>query len=378
MSACSEGAETLTMKTSAMTMKTGAKTTVRNHGLRCAGGAGAFIRGFNEGPPVVREVVLDISLAICPTVCDPFDPGTREGFILVSKAPPKKASKEGNGAPSADGAPKNAELADFLRNRREAIRPEDVGLPGGGRRRTPGLRREEVAQLAGVGTTWYTWLEQGRDVRASASVLEAISGALDLTPAEHAHVMLLGRGEEVVPVRAPKEILDPTIKRLVANLDPNPACITGRRFDILAWNRAHAAVFGDPAKMPEGRRNLLWRLFTDPASRQLHSDWEEGARRIVARFRGEAARYVGDPDFEDLISALRERSPELREWWDLHEVATSGVGRKVINHPTAGKLYFEHAPFRPTESLEQRLVLYSAVDKGKTPEKMVELLAESS
>src|SRR5262245_44933232 len=270
MSACSEGAETLTMKTSAMTMKTGAKTTVRNHGLRCAGGAGAFIRGFNEGPPVVREVVLDISLAICPTVCDPFDPGTREGFILVSKAPPKKASKEGNGAPSADGAPRRAELADFLRNRREAIRPEDVGLPGGGRRRTPGLRREGVAQLAGVGTTWYTWLEQGRDVRASGSVLEAIAGALQLTPAERGHLILLGRGEEVRPCKGPKEKVHPTVARLVEGLDPNPACITGRRYDFLAWNDAHSAVFGDPGEMADGRQNFLWSVFTDPARRALH------------------------------------------------------------------------------------------------------------
>jgi transcriptional regulator with XRE-family HTH domain len=322
-------------------------------------------------------------------VCDDIDPGTREGFILVSKTPPKQSKKappangKVNGHGSAalaigDGAPRRAELADFLRNRREALRPEDVGLPGGGRRRTPGLRREEVAQLAGVGTTWYTWLEQGRDVRASASVLEAISSALELTPAEHAHLMLLGRGEEVAPARAPEETVDPTVKRLVENLDPNPACITGRRFDILAWNHAHAVVFGDPAEMPDGRRNLIWRLFTDPASRKLHPDWEEGARRIVARFRGEAARYIGDPDFDDLISALQERSPEFREWWNLHEVATSGVGRKVLNHPTAGKLYFEHATFRPQESAEQRLVLYSAVEKANTPEKLKKLLAPAS
>jgi transcriptional regulator with XRE-family HTH domain len=325
-------------------------------------------------------LVWAVSLAIRATVCDDVDPGTREGFILVSKAPPKQASKT-NGAGSAatangDGAPRRAELADFLRNRREAIRPEDVGLPGGGRRRTPGLRREEVAQLAGVGTTWYTWLEQGRDVRASASVLEAISRALELTPAEHAHVMLLGRGEEITPGRAPKEIVNPTVKLLVEGLGDGPSCLTGRRFDFLAWNRAHSVVFGDPAEMPDGRRNLLWSLFTDPARRELHPDWEEGARRIVARFRSEAARHVGDPDFEELISALRERSPEFREWWDLHEVATSGVGRKILRHPTAGKLVFEHAVFRPQESPEQRLVLYSAAPQANTPEKLAKLLAD--
>lgn len=327
---------------------------------------------------MVREVVLDVSLAIRGSVCDHFDPGTREGFILVSKAPPKRtagAPKTGNGA-AGDGAPRRAELADFLRNRREAIRPDDVGLPAGGRRRTPGLRREEVASLAGVGTTWYTWLEQGRDVRASASVLESIAGALGLTPAERSHLILLGRGEEVPVERAPKEELHPTIRRLVENLSPNPACITGRRFDFLAWNEAHSVIFGDPGEMPDGRRNLIWSIFMDPARRTLHEDWKTGARRLVARFRAQAARYVGDPDFEDLIDALREGSPEFREWWGLHEVASSGVGRKVLRHPEVGKLVFEHASFHPTdENTDTRLILYTPTSIAKTPEKLAELLA---
>jgi hypothetical protein len=207
-------------------------------------------------------------------------------------------------------------------------------------------------------------------------VLESIAGALELTPAEHAHLMLLGRGEEVAQGRAPKETVDPTIRRLVENLGPSPTCLTGRRFDFLAWNEAHSAVFGDPAEMPDGRHNLLWRIFMEPRIRKLHPDWEEGARRIVARFRSEAARHIGDPDFDDLIAALQEGSPEFRKWWELHEVATSGVGRKVVRHPTAGKLVFEHAVFRPQESPEQRLVLYTPVSKTDTPEKLAKLLAE--
>jgi transcriptional regulator with XRE-family HTH domain len=315
------------------------------------------------------------SLAIWTTVCDHVDPGTREGVILVSKAPPKKGTKGNRGAPSVDGEPRRAELADFLRNRREAIRPEDVGLPGGGRRRTPGLRREEVAQLAGVGTTWYTWLEQGRDVRASAPVLESIAGALQLTPAERAHLVLLGRGEQV-PVRGPKETIHPTVRKLVESLDPNPACIIGRRYDFLVWNDAHSAVFGDPSEMPDGRRNLLWSMFMDPERRTLHEDWKTGARRLVARFRAQAARHVGDPDYEDLIAALQESSPEFRGWWELHEVASSGVGRKVLKHPEAGKLVFEHAVFLLQESPEQRFVLYTSVPTANTPKKLTKLLAK--
>ena len=312
-----------------------------------------------------------VPLAIREPVCDHFDPGTREGLILVSKAPPKPPT---NGD-AADDVPRLAELADFLRTRREALRPEDVGLPGGGRRRTPGLRREEVSQLAGVGTTWYTWLEQGRYVRASASVLEAIAGALQLTPAERAHLILLGRGEQAAPAKSPSEKVHPTIRKLVESLNPSPACIAGRRYDFLAWNDAHAAVFGDPAEMPDGRRNLLWSIFTDQARRTLHADWNEGARRLVARFRAQAARHVGDPDFESLISALQQASPEFREWWDLHEVAGSGVGRKVLNHPEAGKLVFDHAVFRPQESQEQRFIIYSAAPDANTPEKLRKLLS---
>jgi transcriptional regulator with XRE-family HTH domain len=331
------------------------------------------------------------ALAIRDEVCNDFYAGTREGVILVSKAPPKSARKttktggrkkqaerpRANG--NRDGVPRRAELADFLRNRREALQPEEVGLPGGGRRRTPGLRREEVAALAGVGTTWYTWLEQGRDVRASVPVLEAVAGALDLTAAERAHLILLGRGEQIDPERSPKEELDPTLKRMVETLGPSPASIIGRRWDFLAWNDAYAAVFGEP-QSTGGRRNAIWSIFMDPARRELHSDWEEGARRIVARFRADSARYVGDPDFEALISALQEGSPEFREWWDLHEIATPGVGKKVLNHPIAGKMKFWHAVFRFEEASDQRLILYTPCREpgSKTPEKLEKLLAGHS
>ncbi|HEY3090560.1 MAG TPA: helix-turn-helix domain-containing protein, partial [Jatrophihabitantaceae bacterium] len=142
------------------------------------------------------------------------------------------------------------ELASFLRSRREGVRPQDVGLAPGARRRTPGLRREEVAQLAGVGTTWYTWLEQGRDVRASMEVLEAIAGALRLTPAERTHLVLLGRGEQPPPRRAPAERVSPTLRRLVENLGGNPAYILGRRWDYLAWNRAATVILGDVGAVP--------------------------------------------------------------------------------------------------------------------------------
>jgi PAS domain-containing protein len=189
---------------------------------------------------------------------------------------------------------------------------------------------------------------------------------------------MLGRGEQVAPVKGPKEKVHPTVRNLVEGLDPNPACIIGRRYDFLAWNEAHSAVFGDPSEMPDGRRNLLWSIFMDPERRTLHEDWNRGARRLVARFRAQAARHVGDPDFEDLISALQEASPEFREWWDLHEVAASGVGRKVLNHPKVGELVFEHAVFRPEDHPEMRCILYSATAAADTQKKLRRLLAGRS
>jgi transcriptional regulator with XRE-family HTH domain len=274
-----------------------------------------------------------------------------------------------------DGVSRRAELADFLRRRRDALQPDDVGLPNGGRRRTPGLRREEVAQLAGVGTTWYTWLEQGRDVRASQSVLESLAEALRMTAAERSHLMLLGRGEEVAPAQPRTETLEPTVARLVENLGNSPACILGRRWDYLAWNGAFAAVFCDPMKYPEGRRNNLWSIFTDSVRRQRMSDWEEGARNALARFRADNARHLGDPDFEELIEALRDASEEFRCWWKRHEVARSGTGRKELKHPTLGKLWFEHSVFKLEENPEQRLILYSPLPRCNTPAKIAQLLA---
>jgi transcriptional regulator with XRE-family HTH domain len=289
-------------------------------------------------------------------VCDTSYPGTREGVILVSTTP-------------------RSEFADFLRNRREAIQPEEVGLPNGGRRRTPGLRREEVAQLAGVGTTWYTWLEQGRDVRASISVLDSIARALRLTPAERAHLVLLGRGETEVAAPTEQETVVPTVARLVESLGPSPAAILGRRWDILVWNRAYEAMLGEPLKMPDGRSNLVWSVFMDPRWKERLSGWKAGARRVVARFRSDAGRHVGDPDFDALISALREGSQQFDRWWGLHEVATTGVGRKTVKHPTAGPLNFEHAVFKLEETPEQRFTLYTPV--GETERKMERLLEES-
>jgi transcriptional regulator with XRE-family HTH domain len=277
---------------------------------------------------------------------------------------------------AASGQLRREELADFLRTRRAALQPEDVGLRGGGRRRTPGLRREEVAELAGMGATWYTWLEQGRDVRASLDVLEALARALRLNQAERNHLILLGRGEAAPPCKNPAERVSPTLRRLIENLGPNPAYILGRRWDYLAWNDAAVALLGDFGAIPRAARNHAWQTFTDPARREMFSDWERSSRVLVAKFRSDSARHIGDPEFESLILALRKSSPEFSRAWDRHEVSQTGEARKDLHHPVAGTMSFSHGVFHPAERLEQRLVLYTPLPENDTAEKLAALMSK--
>jgi hypothetical protein len=215
-----------------------------------------------------------------------------------------------------------------------------------------------------VGATWYTWLEQARDVRASVDVLDAIARALRLCDAEREHLLLLGRGTAVPPSRPP-ESASPTLRRMIEALDPVPAYVLGRRWDYLCWNRALALVMGDPLDWPPDRRNALWLTFMDPVRRTLTDDFETAARRLLARFRQDHSRNVGDPCFDQLIGELREASPEFRTLWSAHEVRGSGEGRKVLHHPSGRTLIFEHATFRHAESPEQRLLLYTPDDESR-------------
>jgi transcriptional regulator with XRE-family HTH domain len=288
--------------------------------------------------------------------------------------PHTNGNGNGNGRAAETDALRRSELADFLKARRAALMPADVGLPGGGRRRTPGLRREEVAQLAGVGTTWYTWLEQARDVRPSLSVLDAVASALKMSPAERGHLILLGRGEAPAPVPCRGERVSPVVRRLIDNLGLSPACVLGRRWDPLAYNEAYDAVF-ELSAWPAHKRNTVWRAFMDPTRRELMPDWELGARRMLARFRNDHAKYVGDPAFEDLVASLLRESPEFRRWWPEHEVMGSGEGHKELVHPVLGPMAFEHAVFHHGDNPEQRLILYTPLPDHGTAAKVEQLVA---
>ena len=324
---------------------------------------------------------MTFGLAFMSRLCNTTYPGSREGFILVENMPASTLSKHTNDGQrvfreiARTDERRREELADFLRHRREALKPEELGLPNGGRRRTPGLRREEVAQLAGVGTTWYTWLEQGRDVRASLDVLEALARALRLNQAERSHLIMLGRGEEAPPCKSPVERVSPTLRRLIENLGPNPAYIIGRRWDYLAWNDAAVALLGDLGAIPRAARNHAWLTFTDPARREMFTDWERSSRMLVAKFRADSARHLGDPAFETLIAALRRSSREFARAWERHEVSRSGESRKDLRHPLAGMMSFSHAVFHPAEKLDQRLILYSPLPDNETAVKLARLMS---
>jgi transcriptional regulator with XRE-family HTH domain len=270
------------------------------------------------------------------------------------------------------------EAGDFLRSRRERLSPVNVGLPEGFRRRTPGLRREEVALLAGVGTTWYTWLEQGRDVRPSVEVLSALADALRLDAAERRHLFVLNDRPEPQLHPADPDHVDEPLQRMLASMTHQPAYVVGRRWDILAWNRASVMLFGDYHRLQGDERNIMHLVFTNRDHRRLLVDWEEVARMSLAMFRSDNARYAGDPDFERLVAELKRASPEFAEWWGRHEVLRPPSGQKRINHPNQGLMSFEHTSFTVTDRPDMKLVVYTPVDRDGTVEKLATLLSRSS
>ncbi|HEX6482725.1 MAG TPA: helix-turn-helix transcriptional regulator [Ktedonobacteraceae bacterium] len=268
------------------------------------------------------------------------------------------------------------ELGDFLRTRRARLAPEDVGLPRGSRRRAPGLRRAEVAQLAGVSVDWYTWLEQARPISVSTQVLESLVQALRLNANEREHLFFLAH-QQPPPERAMEpETVSPTLQRFLDHQGLSPALVLGPRWDTVAWNEAARVVFGDFRQMTTRERNAVWRLFTSPPYRQLLVDWEGDARRLLAQFRASCGRYPGDPRLRELIQDLLMRSPEFRAWWPDHEVLGAPEGHKTVNHPQAGYLMFEHLTFQMFDAPDLIVNVYTPLDVADTPAKLARLLSE--
>jgi transcriptional regulator with XRE-family HTH domain len=247
-------------------------------------------------------------------------------------------------------------LGDFLRSRRERLSAEALGVATLRRRRTPGLRREEVAERAGIGVDWYIRLEQGRAEGPSAATIDALARALCLSPAEQAHLRALAR----LPTRRAfvRETVPDTIRRIVASLR-QPAYVTGARWDVLAWNRAAARAITDFARIKEEDRNILLFVLTDPAARPLFgAEWAAIARRMVAQFRTAHDLWAGDPAFAELVARLRGESREFARWWSTHDVGETRAGRKVL-HRADHAFPFVHASFQSNDDPALRLVIYT-------------------
>ncbi|MGC0312443.1 helix-turn-helix transcriptional regulator [Kitasatospora acidiphila] len=261
----------------------------------------------------------------------------------------------------SEAAVRAKELGDLLRSRRERLRPADVGLPEGARRRTRGLRREEVALLAAISPTYYTFLEQGREVQPSRQVLDALCTALRLDETERTHVHELVHGIPAAPAADPAaETLSPAVTALVDRLHPCPTYVTGRHWDVLAANRAARALWTDwQARRAEDRNMLVW-MFTDPAARDVLVDWESEAAALLGRFRGTWARYPGDEAFAALLTRLQAESPEVRAWWPRHDVVPLSSGVKRLRHPALGEITLTHVVLQLADSPDQRLVTFSA------------------
>ncbi len=254
---------------------------------------------------------------------------------------------------------RRAEMAAFLRAQRARLRPADVGLPEGsapGWRRTPGLRREEVAQLSGVGVTWYTWLEQGRDITASAQVIDALARALLLNPDQHRHLRDLAGLAAPPPDTSAGDVI-PRLQRLVDAATPNAACVYDGHFDYLVWNTSYARLRRDPGTFPRDRRNLLWMMFTHAETRARLLRWESVARAVLSHFRTVVGQRPDDPRFAEIVAALAETSPEFREWWAEYPIGYFRPATIGIDHPQIGRIALEIFQLRLVEHPDLLMVM---------------------
>ncbi|MEU4347580.1 helix-turn-helix transcriptional regulator [Streptomyces sp. NPDC023838] len=253
------------------------------------------------------------------------------------------------------------ELAEFLRSRRERITPEQVGLPHGRRRRTPGLRREEVAHLSAVGVTWYTWLEQAREIQVSAQVLDALAGALLMDRSERAHLFALAGTSDPNP-NASCPTVTPSMRAMLDQLEPLPACIQNSRYDILAYNRTYARLLCDLDALPPEDRNCMWLAFTNDDWRAAVADLPGANRMMAAKFRASMAEHLAEPAWKTLLNRLENGSPEFREIWARHEVIDQSSRTKYIRNAHVGLLHLEHTNLWLGPSSGPRLVTYVPLD----------------
>ncbi len=271
-------------------------------------------------------------------------------------------------------------MGEFLRTRRALLHPEDVALPDfGGRRRVAGLRREEIAQLAGVSVDYYTRMEQGRVPNPSDAVLDALARALRLDGDATRHLHRLARPQSSarnVPRRqAQPQRVRPMLQRLLDDLVDMPAMVMGRRMDVLAWNAAAVALFGDYAALDRAERNIARITFLDETSRELYADWPSCARGNVAYLHMDAGRHPDDPELASLIGELSMKSADFRRWWAEHPVQDKTSGTKCFHHPVVGDLELAYETLRATDDPDQALITYAAEPGSPSHDALRMLLA---
>jgi transcriptional regulator with XRE-family HTH domain len=266
------------------------------------------------------------------------------------------------------------ELGSFLRTRRARLAPADAGLPPTERRRTPGLRREEVAQLAGMSATWYTWLEQGRPIGVSAGILANLARVLGLDEIERVQLFQLALRQPLLNPTPKAERISPLLQHMLDDIRELPAFIIGRRWDVLAWNLAARAFLVDFPAVSPAERNMVWLIFTDPALHASMVDWQTRARDVLARFRVDYGRHAGDAHFVQLVERLKSVSSEFTEWWPRHDVRPTNEGLKRYNHPDVGRLQLGHVSFAVSDNPEIRLTIMTPV-RGSDSDKLQHIIS---
>jgi len=257
---------------------------------------------------------------------------------------------------ASNNPPNENPLGAFLKDRRARLDPKSFGFPAE-RRRTPGLRREEVAQRAHVSATWYTWLEQGRGGAPSADVLDRLARALTLNPVEREHLFLLAQQRPPQVRHQPVGRVTPRLQRLLDTLEVSPAQVRTPTWDVVAWNRAAAAVLTDFGALPPEQRNILRLIFTKARARL--PNWESDARLVVAALRADAARAGAAKEIAALVEDLSRLSPDFARMWHDNDVASHGEGTKVLNHPIAGSLSLEYSSFAVDGQPDLTMIIYN-------------------
>ena len=267
------------------------------------------------------------------------------------------------------------ELGLFLRARRDQAVRADYGLPPIARKRERGLRREEVAFLSGVSVTWYTWLEQGRNISPSRQVLEAVSRTLHLPDTGLDYVLSLGGYASAGPSSAVAATAPAHIQRLLDALDPNPSFALLPDWGVAGWNNAYAALYPNIATVSAPDRNLLWLVFTDPYVRDLLPDWEVTSKRFLAEFRAETGQRLGDVDVNNLVERLKKTSPEFRAGWDRYDILGFESRERLFHHPAVGVLQLEHHQLSPSDRPDLHLVVYTPSPGSDAGAQMQSLIA---